>query len=301
MAAGLGELAALGTALTWGVSSQVQSAVGRMVGATGVTLLRMPYQMFFLAAMCLALQADTRLNLGGVIFLGVSGFLGIFLCDFCLYRAFNIIGPSTAVLILSTSTAYTPLFGWLFLGEALPLLAVAGIAVTLAGIFIVVTEHSGSTLLPGQAVPRGRELALGILLSAVAALTLSLSFILLKKGLQTDIDPLWATFVRLVIGALLLWGAGLLRGWSRQAVAVLRHNRKVHWLLFFSCAFGAGGMWFASLAVSLAPVGVASTLIALQPVSVTVLGALWYRRRPTLRILTGIAVAFGGTALICLR
>jgi drug/metabolite transporter (DMT)-like permease len=48
-------------------------------------------------------------------------------------------------------------------------------------------------------------------------------------------------------------------------------------------------------------VGVATTLIALQPVSVTVLGALWYRRRPTLRILTGIAVAFGGTALICLR
>ena len=40
LTAGIGELAAFGTAIGWAVSSQVHGAVGRIVGVSGVTLLR---------------------------------------------------------------------------------------------------------------------------------------------------------------------------------------------------------------------------------------------------------------------
>lgn len=301
MSAGIGELAALGTALTWGVSNQAQGIVGLKIGSTNITLLRIPFQALILAVMCLCMQADTSLSLTGFLFFALSGFFGVFLCDFCLFRAMNVIGPATAILIVSSSTAFTPVLGWLFLSEGLPWQAVLGIGVTMLGILAVVTEHSGSTLLPGQEVPRGRRLLLGLLTAGAAALTLSLSFITLKRGLLTGVDPLWASFIRLIAGGGMIWGLGLARGWAGPSLRAFRRDRKVQALLVFSCVFVALGMWFASVAVDQAPVGVAGTLIALQPVAVTLVGALWCRRLPSLRVALGMLVAFGGAALICLR
>ena len=300
MNVGFGELAALTTAVAWGISSQIQGAVGRMVGPNSVTLLRMPYQIFFVTLMCLVFRADTSLTLYGYSLLLVSGILGIFMSDFLVYRAIYIIGPAMAILILSTSTMFATLFGWLILGETMPIMAIAGIGLALCGILTVVTEQTGATLLPGQEKPGGKDLTRGILLGAGAAATLALSFIFLKMSLKTGVDPLWATFVRLINGALALWFMGAVRGWVSAARRGLGQYPKIYWMLLISCSCGALGMWLSTIAIDLAPVGIASTLIGLQPIAVTIIGAVWYRRRLTIRILTGIAVAFGGTALICL-
>jgi len=300
MNVGFGEAAALATAIAWAISSQIQGAVGRMVGPNSVTLLRMPYQIFFVTLMCLVFRADTSLTWSGFWLLFVSGLLGIFLSDFLIYRAIYIIGPAMAILILSTSTMFATVFGWLILGETMPLQVLAGIGLALAGILTVVTEQTGSTLLPGQEKPGARELTTGLLLAAGAAATLALSFIFLKMSLKTGVDPLWATFVRLINGALALWVMGAVRGWVVAARRGLGQYPKIYWMLLISCTCGATGMWLSTIAINLAPVGIASTLIGLQPIAVTIIGAAWYRRRLTARILTGIAIAFGGTALICL-
>lgn len=300
MTTGLGELAAFGTALTWGISTQVQGAVGRMVGANGVTLLRMPYQVFFLGLMCLVMGAEISLSLKGFMLLAASGAMGVFMSDFLLYRAISVIGPGMAVLILSTSTIFSTFLGWLLLGEVMPLPALAGIGVALAGIMLVVTEQSSCMLLPGQEVPRGRELTGGLLMAAGAALALSGSFLALKMGFQTGIDPLWGTFIRTLNGALMLWIIGAARGWVTSVRQGLGRYPKVYLMLFGSCALGSCGIWLSGLALLLAPVGVASTLISLQPIVVAIVGAVWYRRRLSWRIMAGIVIAFGGSALICL-
>ncbi|MDR2946726.1 MAG: DMT family transporter [Candidatus Adiutrix sp.] len=297
---GLGEMAALGTALTWGLSTQVHGAVGRMVGPTGVTLLRLPYQVAFLALMCVVFGADTRMGWGPLALFFLSGFLGISVSDFCLYRAINVIGPAIAVLIMSTSTIFSTLFGFLFLGEVLPFWALVGIGVTLGGILWVLTEHSAGTLMPGQEIPRGRELVWGSLNAVGAAVSLAVSFIIWKTGMQGGVDPLWATFVRAASGGLAMWAVGLARGWVAPVRRGLAQYPKIYWMLFISCAMGSTGMWFAGLAVNLAPVGIATTLIGLQPIAVTLMGAAWYKRRLSLRTVTGIAVAFCGTAMIVL-
>lgn len=301
MIIGIGELAAFATAVSWGISSQVHGVVGRMVGPVGITLLRMPYQVFFLGVMCLVLQAQPSMTLAALGYLAISALFGLFISDYLLYRAIYIVGPAMGVLLQSSSTIFAALLGWLILGESLPWPVVGGIAVAMLGILTVITEHSGSTLLPGQEKPEGKLLLLGAGFGLGCAASLAMSFILLKQGLQTGLDPLWATFVRLAIGSSMLWGLGSLRGWPAAALRGVREHPKVCWMLLFSCAFSALGLWCSSLALKLAPVGVAATLIGLQPITVTLIGAVWYRRLPSLRIILGSLIAFGGIALICLN
>lgn len=301
MAAGLGEAMAVSTSILWSLSNQIQSGVGRKIGSNGVILLRLPYQFVFLGGMCLMLGADTALPPRAFALLLLSGFAGISLCDFMLYRAIYIIGPAMSVLLLSMSSGFSALLGWIFLDEVLSFQVMAGIGITLAGLGWVVTERSGSTLLPGMVLACGRTLAKGIVLGLGSGLVLAVSFLFLKMGLQTGVDPLWGTFVRMVCGACVLWGLGLFKGWAAEAVRGIREWPSALWLLLISCSFGAGGMWMSSIAMTMAPVGVVTTLIGLQPVMVTIVGAIWYRRPPSLRIALGIVVAFFGTAMVCMR
>ncbi len=301
MSSGLGELAAFSTAVTWGISNQIQSSVGRMLGPTYMNLLRMPYLVLLLGVMCLVMGVETSLGSRELWFIALSGATGAFLCDFLLYKAIYILGPPVAVLLLSTSTVFTAVFGWLALGENLPLQAALGIAVTLAGILWVMTEHGGSTLLPGQKIPKGKRLVGGVLLACGAAISISAGFILLKMGMHAETSPLWATFIRLATAATLFWGIGLFGGWIPAAVRQAREHPAAFLTLLLSSLFGASGAWLASIAVGLAPVGVVATLIGLQPVMVTIVGAAWYRKKPSPRVISGILTAFAGTAMVWLR
>ena len=297
----VGELSAFGTAISWSVSNQINSAVACRIGATNLTLLRLPVMLLFMGALCLVLGVGTRISLTAFLQLALSGVLGLTVGDFLLYRSILIIGPTMAVLVLSLSAGIAAIFGWLFMGESLPMLAVLGIAVALAGVGVVVTEHSGSILLPGQAIPRGKTLALGVTLAGLAAASLALAYVVQRAAMLTGVQPLWATFVRVGMGGGILWAVGSMLGWASAATRSLVEQRPVKWLLLVSGSCGALGMWLMSTALVDTPSGVVATIIGLQPITVAAIGAVWYRRRPSLRIVFGSLVAFIGVALVCLH
>ncbi len=299
--AGFGELAAFGTAVGWSVSSYVHGIVGQMVGAKSVTLLRLPYQTLLLTLLCVILKVETPLDPEVVLYLFLSGLCGISLCDFMLYQAITILGPQASILLLSLSASITALFGFCFLGEQPSPQVLVGIGITTAGVFWVLAERTGSTLLPGQEPAKGRRLATGILLSLGAAVMLACGFIFLKLAMNSGVPPLWAALIRIICAGVILWGLGLIKGWSMAAISDIRAQPKVFWLLLGVSAFSAGGMWFSSVAMSKIPAGVAATIIGLQPILVAIVGAVWCRRLPSGRVVFGTLIAFCGTALVCLR
>lgn len=298
---GLGELAAFCTAVTWGISNQLHSAVARMAGSTTIALLRLPFMMVMIGLMCLFFNADTSISLEGFLLLALSGIMGLAVGDLMLYRAILIIGPTMAVLMLSLSAGVTAIMGWVFMGETLPMQAVLGIAIALSGVGIVITEHGGSVLLPGQEIPRGKTLVMGVTLAGLAAVSLACGYVAQRMAMQTGVQPLWATFVRTSSGGVVLWTLGFALGWAVPAVRNLVRIRPIRWLLLIASINAATGMWLASVAFAVAPAGVVATLIGLQPIIVALVGAVWYRRKPSLRVLFGAVVAFTGTALVCLR
>ena len=301
MTVGIGELAAFGTAIGWAVSSQVHGAVGRIVGVSGVTLLRSPFQLLMLGLMCLFVGVDPDLSPEVFWLLFASALTGISLGDFALYKVIVMVGPHLGILLQSLCASITALLGVVFLGEHLSAQSVAGIALATLGVAFVVTDGAGSTAPAGHEFPKGKELAFAVCLGVASAALLACSLIFLKVSMRGGVSPLWATYVRLLLGGLILWGVGMFRGWSAGAVRELRAHPRVFWILMGSSTFSAAGVWLSGVALNNAPAGVAATIMGLQPVIVIFVGAAWYRKPPSFRAVLGTLIAFSGTALVCLR
>ena len=297
----VGELAALVTAIAWALSSQFNGYVGSKVGASGITLLRLPFQAIFLATFCLIGGAVVSFESGALLFLALSALSGVAVGDLALYRAINLIGTRAAILLQSLCTSFTAIFGFVFLGEMLTWTMAAGIFITTAGVVTVVTERPGNVSGPGLAEPSAGEKRLGILLGVFSSAVFAVSMIFLRAAMKSGLDPRWGGFLRVFIAGSSLWALGFALGWSQAAVSRIRTVSGVKRLLVFSCLLGATGMWSSCIALRNLQAGVAATIMSLQPIWVILTYAMWTRKLPSKRMILGSLAAFGGTALVCLR
>ena len=144
----LGELAALATAVLWTLSALAWTSAGKQIGVLAVSFLRLVLAVallmlygYFSRGMALPLDADRRTW----ELLGLSGFLGFFVSDLCLFKAFLVIGPRLSLLIYSSLTPLAAvLISWACGGKALGPRSWLGMCVTLAGVLWVVREKGDS-------------------------------------------------------------------------------------------------------------------------------------------------------------
>ena len=166
----------------------------------------------------IALAVGCRLRIWQV--LGVSGFLGFFVSDLCLFKAFLVIGPRRSLLVTSLTPPLAVLISWAWHGRGLGPQAWLAMAVTLAGVLWVVLEQPD-----GEEHPHGRrQLRYGLFLAFVATVTQSVGTVLAKDGIA-DYDPAASALIRILgalIGYVLL--ITLLGRW-RPMVAASRQRR----------------------------------------------------------------------------
>lgn len=294
-----GELAGLVTAISWAVSSQINGYIGGVIGASGITLMRMPFQLLFLGLFCLLGGAAVTFDSTVMLLLFASAVTGLVLGDFALYKAITIIGARAGILLQSLCTSFTAIFGALFLGETLSRQLGTGILLATLGVAVVVTERPGRMALPGHSEPEAAAKRFGIILGLLCAVTFAVSLIMLRAAMKQELDPLWGGFMRVAIAGSCLWPFGYAMGWSQAAVHNIRVTHLMR-LLIFSCLLGALGMWFSCITMRYVEAGVGATIIGLQPIWVIITYALWNRSLPSVRMMLGAAVAFSGTALVCL-
>jgi len=148
----LGELAALLTAALWSVSALVFAAASARAGSVQVNVTRLLLAVVYLAVLIPLLGADINLSGTQLLYLAISGVIGLTLGDTFLFRAFQEIGARLSMLMMSLAPAIAAVIAYVFLGESLSVAGVVGIAVTLAGIALVVLVenggHGGSTAAP---------------------------------------------------------------------------------------------------------------------------------------------------------
>lgn len=295
----LGELAAIGTSFCWSGGSLLFTMAGRLIGSYNLNKLRIPTAAVFLTIVLL-FRFGTVLPTGytdsTVIYLALSGIVGLSIGDTLYFRCLVILGPRIGSLMMAFSPAMTALLAFFFLDERLSLLAMAGMAVTLGGVSWVTTEKKN-----GRMDNREGSKALGILAGIGGAAGQALGLILAKKGMGDSFDPMSATWIRMVTATAAIWFVAAFRGEIKTTLAGLTNRRALFAILGAAFLGPTIGVWLSLVAVQHTQTGIAATLMSLVPVVIIPLMMIVYRERPSLRSVLGAAIAVIGVAMLFIK
>ena len=294
----IGEIAAIGTAFTWSACALFFTGASRRIGSFSMNHFR----MLLAIAILITFQLTTKgtlftegLSVQNWILLAISGLLGFFLTDLLLFECYIDLSPRLGILIFNFYPFTSALIAWILLGEKLNSLAWLGMAVTITGIVWVVLEKSGERIhYHRDRLKRGLALALG------AVVFQSFSFALAKPAMIGDgaTDALTATVIRAIFGGAAFWIVSLARGKIKQVISKAKDRRAMLLIAGGAVVGPSLGVWLSMVAIKMAPIGIASTLMALMPVTILPMAAIVHHDKITLRAIIGAIIACLGTAIL---
>jgi drug/metabolite transporter (DMT)-like permease len=300
----LGEVAAFSTAALWVVSSMSFTAAGREVGSSTVNMARSTLAVALLGTILL-LRFGTPipdLDSHQWLLLGLSGIVGLAVGDQLLFSAFVNIGPRVSMLVMTLAPVFALAFAAIFLGERVRIEHVAGIAVTLVGVAVVVTarrEHGESR--------NRRMFGIGLLVALGATVCQAGGMVMAKRGMDGVQDVVSSQAGRMApataaLAAMLVVGraAGVRLGSTAKAGHRPNLRRAALCIALGTLAGPVGGVMCALYAITHLPVGVATTLMALTPVLILPVAVTIDGERLTVRAVAGAVVAVVGSAILAL-
>lgn len=293
----LGEIAALATAACWVVSSLSFQSAGRRVGSLPVNFLRIFLAFFLLGFYTLAVHGSfipMGASAHAWLWLSLSGLVGFVFGDLFLFKAFVAVGARLSMLVMASVPVQTALIGYLFLGERIGMLGIVGMAVTLAGIMLVVASRRN-----GDGAPRA-GIGRGVFYAFLGAFGQAVGYVLSKYGMG-DYDPFAATQIRVITGVIGFAFVVTLRGaWPRvrQALRDGGALARIATGAFFGPFLGVS---LSLLAAQHTATGIAATLMATTPVLIIAPARLFFKEEVGWREVVGALVAVAGAAVIFLR
>lgn len=294
-----GELAALGTAVSWSVGSNFFAAAGRRMGSRELNRLRITVACVLL---CTALTVMRGMPLPvwatrpQVVALALSGLVGFVFGDTWYFRSLVILGPGRAALMASLAPLFTVMIAWPALHEHPGPLALLGIALTVGGVAWVIGARHES----GPEHPEG-SVGMGILAGVLAALGQAGGYVLSRGAVRSGLDPLSATVIRVSSAMVAIWLLAGVERAVRPTLATLR-DRRAAMFMVGGAVFGPFlGVTLSLTAIRYIEAGIASSITAIYPIFTMLIASRAHGERLTWRALLGALVAVGGVVVLFLR
>jgi drug/metabolite transporter (DMT)-like permease len=282
-------LAALASALIWAVAAQVYRGLGRRISPL---LLNFSKGAVALGAGALVLVIGRppapETPPVPLLWLALSGVVGIGLGDSFYLGALKQIGARRALILESLAPPLAAVLAWLCFGETLEIGGWAGVGLTvLGGVWVVMERTPEAPLQSYRGLLWG---TLGALGQAAGAVMARYAF------LCADIAPFWALLIRL--GA----GQAMIILLLSQAPPAVRSWPPFQWHWVSLLAITAFASTFLAIlgqqtALKYAPAGVAQALLATSPLFILPIAA-WSGEKISLRALGGVVLALAGIALL---
>jgi drug/metabolite transporter (DMT)-like permease len=293
----LGELSALTTAVLWTGGMLSFAEATRRVGSVYVNVLRLCIAvalLFFTIIIGGYYESVTSSQVGYLI---LSGLVGFVFGDTFLFKSFEYVSARISSLIMSTAPAITALLAFIFLDETLSFTGLFGMAVTLAGITLVLAERKDTS---SHHIPFSLA---GVFYAFLGATGQAGGLILAKCAFTLGpINGFLATFIRASIAALLLTLLNYFTGHFTHPKKVFSNDRKALTFTITGAIFGPYlGVTFSLIAISLTKVAIAATIMAIVPI--LMLPTVWilYRERLSWRAIIGACIAVSGIGILFLR
>jgi drug/metabolite transporter (DMT)-like permease len=296
----IGELIALTTVLCWTISVQFFEAASKRVGSTPVNIIRLTVALvlfsvflFFRHGYILPVQFPAR----AWFYLSLSGVVGFFLGDICLFKALVEIGPRVAMLIFSLSAPTAALIGWLFLNETYVPHQWVGMFVTLLGVCIVILERNQKA-----SVLNIRNISLkGVLLGFGAMLGQALGYILSKVGMQGEsgyLDAFASTKIRVIAAFLCFIVFFSVTGKWGRVITAAKDTRAFVFTAIGSVVGPFLGVSLSLMVLHYLSVGVASTFLSLVPIFIIPFSIVLHKEYVSIRAMAGAVIAVFGIYLL---
>jgi drug/metabolite transporter (DMT)-like permease len=301
----LGEAAAIGTALCWTGSSLFFGLAGRRVGSLPVNQFRILVAVPVLLGLQVAVAGElwpVHLPMDRFALLCASGLVGLVFGDLGYFHALAVIGPRISSVLMATWPAMAMTLAWATAGERPAGAEVAGLLLTTAGVVLVLLRAREGSAWNATLTVRQRALAVGgALLGACGqALGVALSRPAMRPGpdLPDGVEPVTATFVRLLAAGLGIMLLGLLQGRPGAFLQVVRGGALRATLL--GTLFGpVVGIWLSMVAILHASsAGTAAALMATTPLFMMPVARFAYGARVGWLGLVGTLLVVGGAALL---
>lgn len=291
------EWLALVSAFLWAGASLLSVIPARHLGTFAFSRWRMACVSIMLGLMTILSGGFGSLSLSHIGMMALSGFIGIFIGDTCLYACMNRIGPRRSSLLFATHAAFSAFFSiWLF-KEHLSFQGWTGATVVFAGVLVAVA-FSGSQ--QKKLEYTHGALWLSLLLGLMAALCQSLGTIVAKPVMMGGADPIAASFIRMITAFSAHMGLWLFRApFSRSILPI---NLRVLGIIALNGLIAMGiGMTLFLFALRHGNVTLVAIMSSTSPVML--LPLLWFftRQRPAAGSWAGAVLVVVGTALVLSR
>ena len=292
----VGEIAALSAAFFWAAASVVYTRLGVRIPPLQLNF----YKGIVAIALILITLVGQQVNsanwsLFPVLWLFISGVIGIGLGDTAYFAALNNLGARRTLLLETASPPMGAILALIFIGEQLAPLAWCGILLTLLGIIWVISERTSAS------TNYRRNARLGIIWAMLAAIAQAVGAVISRFALlNSEISSLQSALIRLVAGSSIVLLLLLLpRGLKVQTSPIQWKLSLKSWMAVAIAAFGSTylGIWLQQTSLKFAPTGIAQTLLATSPIFILPIMALM-GEKVSIRAILGVLLAIGGISLL---
>jgi len=261
----MGVFAALGTALCWAIAARLFKGTGNAFSPLTMNFWKGLISIAILAAVIAVVQPSAY-ETNAVLWLLLSGFIGIGIGDTCFFKALKSIGDSQAVLVAETlAPLFTALFAMAFIGEWITWQQWVGIAVVLLSVDMVIKARKRNTTHVFATS--------GYMYGVGAALCQAIGAVVSRDILGSgDIDAASAAFLRLVGG--MVFVVPLIVITRTKWMPVLATNQRVWPAFVLATLLGTtAAIYLQMFAFAYAKAAVVQTLIATS--ALMSLGVAW--------------------------
>lgn len=282
----IGVLIAILSASSWAMGTIIFDKIGKIMPAEGITFFKSAMSVLLMAALMLVFGFEIPTG-KQLLFLALSGLIGISVGDTLFFRSLQHLGVKMQVLYFILGQVLTVFLSYLFLGEILTLLQYIGTLVVIAGVLLVIFDKQDN---------RPNKLR-GIIEGLIAMICYSISIILIKSVLD-DVSAVTATFYRMLFSAVFVLIGGLFSKKMKVWVEPLKQRNTLALFTVNAVIVTYGGFLMSVLALKYIDVSVASILSTTEPLFALLFAFLINKDKPTRKELIGAAITFVGVIMM---
>ena len=282
----IGVLIAILSAASWAMGTIIFDKIGKKMPAEGITFFKSAMSVLLMAALMLVFGFEVPTG-RQLLFLALSGLIGISVGDTLFFRSLQHLGVKMQVLYFILGQVLTVFLSYLFLGEILTLLQYIGAFVVIVGVLLVIFDKQDN---------RPNKFK-GIVEGLLAMICYSVSIILIKSVLD-DVSAVTATFYRMLFSVVFVLIGGLFGKKVKVWAEPLKQRNTLALFAVNAVIVTYGGFLMSVLALKYIDVSIASILSTTEPLFTLLFAFLINKDKPTKRELIGAAVTFIGVLMM---